>query len=219
MNTTMQNLHHYTHVIWDFNGTILDDVTLGIDCVNVMLAKRGLPILPDKTAYREAFGFPIDEYYRRLGFDFEKEDYDTVLAPEWVALYLAGEASCPLMEGVRETIIAIAQRGIPQIVLSATKLEQLTAQLTRLELLDAFEEIIGLDNIHARSKKAQALAWMVAHPHARPLFVGDTEHDADVADAVGADCLLFTGGHRPAEKLAERGKCLIHTIRELPTYL
>jgi phosphoglycolate phosphatase len=215
----MSNLHHYTHVIWDFNGTILDDVTLGIDCVNVMLAKRGLPILPDKTAYRKAFGFPIDEYYRRLGFDFEKEDYDTVLAPEWVALYLAGEAACPLMEGVRETIAAITQRGIPQIVLSATKLDQLTAQLTRLELVDAFEEVIGLDNIHARSKKAQALAWMEAHPHARPLFVGDTEHDADVADAVGADCLLYTGGHQPAEKLAARGKPLIHSVGELLAYM
>jgi phosphoglycolate phosphatase len=209
----------YTHVIWDFNGTILDDVAHGIDCVNVMLEKRGLPILPDKTAYRKAFGFPIDEYYRRLGFDFEKEDYDTVLAPEWVALYLAGEAGCPLMEGVRETMDAIRALGIRQTVLSASKLDQLTAQLERLGLEEVFEEIIGLDNIHARSKREQALDWKRRHPHARPLFVGDTEHDADVAASVGGDCLLYTGGHQPVEKLAGRGVPLIGSIREILRYL
>ena len=215
----MEATTRYTHVIWDFNGTILDDVAHGIDCVNVMLKKRGLPILPDKAAYRRAFGFPIDEYYRRLGFDFEREDYDTVLAPEWVALYLAGEAGCPLMEGVRDTIEAIRGLGIAQTVLSASKLEQLTAQLERLGLGDAFEEVIGLDNIHARSKLEQALDWKRRHPDARPLFVGDTEHDADVAEAVGGDCLLFTGGHQPAEKLAERGVPLIGSIRDILNYL
>ena len=65
----------HTHLIWDFNGTILQDMDLGIRCTNTMLAERGLPVIPSVEAYREIFGFPIDEYYRRLGFDFEKEDY------------------------------------------------------------------------------------------------------------------------------------------------
>ena len=166
----------YTHLIWDFNGTILDDVRLGIDCVNEMLAVRGLPVIPDEDAYREIFGFPIDDYYRRLGFDFEKEDYDTVLAPEWVAKYLAGEGNCTVMPGVSETIQAVKALGIPQVVLSASDVRQLTGQLERLGLLGEFEEVIGLDNIHARSKKAQALEWMAAHPDACPLLVGDTEY-------------------------------------------
>ena len=64
----------HTHLIWDFNGTILQDMDLGIRCTNTMLTERGLPVIPSVEAYREIFGFPIDEYYRRLGFDF-------VLAP------------------------------------------------------------------------------------------------------------------------------------------
>lgn len=215
----MQKQKPYTHLIWDFNGTILDDIRLGIDCVNEMLAPRGLPVIPDEDAYREIFGFPIDDYYRRLGFDFEKEDYDTVLAPEWVAKYLAGEGNCTVMPGVTETIQAVKALGIPQVVLSASKVQQLTGQLERLGLLGEFEEVIGLDNIHARSKKAQALEWMAAHPDARPLFVGDTEHDADVADAVGADCLLYTGGHQSQKRLQACGKPLITDIRRLIAYL
>ncbi len=215
----MQHRHNYTHVIWDFNGTVLNDVRLGIDCVNAMLAKRGLPTLPNENAYRRVFGFPIEDYYRKLGFDFEKEDYDTVLAPEWVALYLAGESDCPMNEGVAETIADIRGRGLSQIMLSASKRTQLEGQLARLGLSDAFEEVLGLDNIHARSKTFLAVEWKRAHPQARPLFVGDTEHDADVAEAIGADCILYAGGHQPEMLLATRGWPLISAIPELLDFL
>lgn len=215
----MQQKHHYTHLIWDFNGTVLNDVRLGMDSVNTMLARRNLPILADEDAYRHKFGFPIEDYYRRLGFDFEKEDYHTVLAPEWVALYRAGEADCPLNDGVTETIAAIRARGIPQIILSASKRTQLTDQLTHLGLMDSFQEILGLDNIHAKSKTGLALEWMQRHPDAHPLFVGDTVHDADVARAVGADCILFAGGHQPADLLATCGKPMISAISEILKYL
>ncbi|MBQ3507047.1 MAG: HAD family hydrolase [Clostridia bacterium] len=215
----MKNRNHYTHVVWDFNGTVLNDVRLGIDCVNAMLKKRGLPIIPDEDAYRKIFGFPIDDYYRRLGFNFEKEDYETVLAPEWVALYLAGEEFCPVVEGARDTIGEIKRRGISQIMLSATKLQQLEGQLRRLELNGVFDEVLGLDNIHARSKTFLAVEWKAKNPEARPLFVGDTEHDADVADAIGADCVLYFGGHQSKEILATRGKPMIGTIPELLEFL
>ena len=209
----------HTHLIWDFNGTILQDVDLGIRCTNTMLAERGLPVIPSVEFYREVFGFPIDEYYRRMGFDFEKEDYDTVLAPQWVALYLAGEPTCPMMDGAAEAMAAVKAEGIPQILLSATETDMLTSQLERLGIRTEFDEIIGLDNIHARSKKAQAVAWKERHPDARPLFIGDTEHDAQVADAVGGDCVLFTGGHQSETRLKACGKPVIHRIDEIIAYL
>ncbi len=215
----MRNTEKYTHVVWDFNGTILDDVRLGIDCVNVMLEKRGLPVIPDEDAYRHVFGFPIDDYYRRLGFDFEKEDYDTVLAPEWVALYLAGEKNCPMNDGVTETLEALRRRGISQLVLSASKIQQVEDQLTRLGIRGEFHEVLGLDNIHARSKAHLAVSWKALHPDARPLIVGDTVHDADVAATIGADCVLYLGGHQPREVLADKGCPLIQSIPELLQYL
>ncbi len=214
-----EDTRRYTHLVWDFNGTVLDDIQHGINCVNPMLAVRGLPTIPDVATYRTLFGFPIDDYYRRLGFDFDKEDYDTVLAPEWVARYLAGEGDCPLMPGVRETIAAVAAHGISQIMLSATRYEQLMDQLTRRGLDTAFAEVLALDNIHARSKTHVAVAWKMAHPEARLLFVGDTEHDAAVADAVGGDCLLYLGGHQSREVLEKCGKPLIERIEDVLCYL
>ena len=211
----MRAVGGYTHLIWDFNGTILDDVRLGMDSVNRMLARRGLPVLPDRDAYRKVFGFPIEDYYRRLGFDFEKEDYHTVLAPEWVKLYLEGEGDCRLHEGVIEALAATRQRGMGQVLLSASNLDLLERQIAHLGLSDAFEEILGLDNIHAHSKTGLAIEWKRRHPTAVPLFVGDTEHDADVADAIGADCVLFSGGHQSRERLSGRGVAVISNISEL----
>ncbi len=209
----------HTHLIWDFNGTVLDDVTLGIDCVNRMLASRGLPTLTNADAYRAVFGFPIRDYYRRLGFDFDKEDYETVLAPEWVAYYLAGEATCPVNFGVRETIAAVRAMGIEQLMLSASPTDQLLGQLARVGLSDAFSEVLGLDNILAGSKAHLAVAWRERHPDAKPLFVGDTEHDFSVADGIGADCVLFAGGHRPRAVLETCGCPVIDRIDELTAYL
>ena len=192
---------------------------MALRCTNIMLSKRDLSVFPSLEAYRETFGFPIDEYYRRLGFDFEKEDYDTVLAPEWVAMYLEGEPSCPMMEGVEEAISGGKAMGISQVLLSATEQDMLTGQLERLGIYGEFDEVIGLDNIHARSKKAQALAWRERNPDARPLFIGDTLHDADVAAAVGGDCVLYCGGHQSRSRLEATGFPVISDIREITKYL
>lgn len=211
----MEEKKIYTHVIWDFNGTILDDVDLCIDCVNRMLRDRDLPVIPDRDYYKSIMSFPIEDYYRVLGFDFEREDYHRVLAPEWVAYYLAGEGACGLMPRVIDTLNAIREKGIPQLVLSASRLEQLQAQLKRLGVEGYFEEVLGLDNIYAASKTGLAEAWRRAHPDAVPLFIGDTDHDALAADAMGADCVLYTGGHQSAERLASCGKPMIPVISDI----
>ena len=209
----------YTHIIWDFNGTVLDDVQIGIESVNLMLSARGLKTLDSVDEYRHAFGFPIIDYYRSLGFDFEKEDYYTVLAPEWVNHYLARVPRTRAFEGVRETLEAAEQLGVVQVLLSASEVNQLTSQLCGLGLEGYFSEIVGLDNIHAGSKKDNALLWKERNPHAVPLFIGDTEHDAEVARAVDADCVLFSGGHQPRELLESLGCPVIDSIPQLLDYL
>lgn len=209
----------YTHLVWDFNGTILDDIQLGIDCVNVMLKKRSLPTLDSVEAYRAIMRFPVIDYYKDLGFNMEEEDYYQILAPEWVAMYLAGEPNCGMMDGVMEVLEAAKTAGVKQMVISATKTDQLLSQLDRLGIRGYFDEILGLDNFYAASKTALAEAWRKEHPEAVVLSVGDTDHDGDLADVLDADCLLYTGGHQSKERLLTRNKTLIDHIGEIKEYL
>ena len=50
---------NYTYCIWDFNGTLFDDIDAGIKAVNTLLAERGLPTLDSKEKYHQVFDFPI----------------------------------------------------------------------------------------------------------------------------------------------------------------
>ena len=194
----MQN--KYTDIIWDFNGTIIDDVEAGIVSVNKLLRDRGLPTIPDKEAYRKVFRFPIIEYYRALGFDFSKEPYE-VVAPLWVAEYLENSKSSPMREGFSELLGKFRALGLRQHVLSATEKNMLCRQLADFGIIDAFDSIHGLDNIHAHSKTQLAVNFKEEHKDARVLFIGDTVHDFDTAKAMGADCALICGGHSTKEKL------------------
>lgn len=207
----------YTHCIWDFNGTLLDDMSAGIRAVNDLLRKRALPCIEDIDAYRRVFGFPVKEYYERLGFDFSIEPYD-VIAHEWVALYLRYVEDCGLSRGAEETIRAFDDSGLTQILLSATEKDMLESQLGAVGLKNAFSEVLGLDNIFATSKVDIALEWRKNNPCARAFVIGDTEHDLAVAKAIGADCYLLSCGHQSREKLEKSGAPVFDGLCELVEY-
>ena len=190
----------YEHIIWDFNGTILDDVETGIVSVNKLLSERSLPIIESKERYREVFRFPIKSYYETLGFDFEKEPYE-VVAPLWVEQYLINVKNADMYSDVRDTLEFFRKNGVSQTVLSATELNMLKTQLSELRVDGYFDEVLGLDNIHAASKADIAIGWRQRHG-GRTLLIGDTDHDLQVAGLIGADCALVCRGHQSREYLA-----------------
>lgn len=200
------------YCIWDFNGTLLDDVEAGICAVNDLLSQRGLAQLVSREAYQNVFGFPIQGYYERLGFDFQKESYET-LAPLWVERYLYFVRNAQLFEDVRETVAFFNAHGVKQVVLSATERQMLLSQLRELELLNCFEEVLGLNNIHAVSKISLAEDWRQRHPNASVLLIGDTDHDVQTARAMNASCVLIARGHQSVEKLTGLGVPIFPDLR------
>ena len=197
-------MKRYDYVIWDFNGTLLDDVETGIVSVNKLLADRGLAVIDSVEYYRSVFRFPIIDYYRALGFDFEKESYEK-LAPQWVELYLENVKSAKLYDDVKKTLAYVKEKGIDQIILSATEKDMLKKQLVSFGISEDFEEVFGLDNIHAGSKVELARAWRALHTKEKVLFIGDTDHDVQTASAMGADCVLVCRGHQSKEYLTTLG--------------
>lgn len=196
----------YTHIIWDFNGTILNDVDVGIESANRLLCAHGLPMIASVEQYRALFGFPIQDYYLRMGFDFSKTPY-AELAIEWVEYYSECKERTFVYADIPAVLDRMKAQGVAQLVLSATELEMLKGQVGALGLSEYFDELLGLDNIHAHSKKEIGSAWRARHPDAQILMIGDTDHDAEVADAIGADCVLLTCGHQDRKRL-EACKCL-----------
>ena len=205
----------YTHIIWDFNGTIYDDVDACIKSANRLLGAHELPLVTSVEQYRSLFGFPIQDYYTRMGFDFDKVPY-AVLAPEWMDYYFEYSADSTVYPDIPDVMDALHGMGVEQWILSATEVNMLRGQLESLGILSRFDGILGLDNIHAHSKKEIGVAWKNANPDVRALMIGDTDHDAEVAAAMGIDCVLVAAGHQSRERL-EKCNCIavLDTVRDV----
>ena len=205
----------YTHIIWDFNGTIYDDVDACIKSANRLLGAHELPLVTSVEQYRSLFGFPIQDYYARMGFDFDKVPY-AVLAPEWMDYYFEYSADSTVYPDIPDVMDALHGMGVEQWILSATEVNMLRRQLESLGILSRFDGILGLDNIHAHSKKEIGVAWKNANPDVRALMIGDTDHDAEVATAMGIDCVLVAAGHQSRERL-EQCNCIavLDTVKDV----
>jgi haloacid dehalogenase superfamily, subfamily IA, variant 1 with third motif having Dx(3-4)D or Dx(3-4)E len=191
----------YTTVFWDWNGTILDDLQTGINCINVLFSRRGMPLFNSPADYFDKFCFPIEEYYRRAGFDYEKEPY-VKLAHEYMDEYYKQMLSAPVFSDVAETLKTLNTAGVRQVVLSAYEKEGLKKLLKYHGLLGYFDDVIGLDNIYAASKIETARAWLAVNSvdTRSALMVGDTTHDTEVAAAIGCDCVLIARGHNAKKR-------------------
>ena len=202
----------YDQIIWDFNGTILDDVDVGIRAVNFLLKERGLKTIDSLEYYHSIFGFPIKEYYSKAGFDFSKESYESV-APEWVEKYLEYEPEAGLCKDVITAMDTFKSLNIDQYLVSATEINMLISQLKRRNIYDYFKGIYGLDNIHAGSK-AHIASEVVAGLSGKTVMIGDTVHDAECAIAAGADVILVAAGHQSFERLKSTGSVTVHSLKE-----
>lgn len=192
-------MKNYDIIVWDFNGTVLDDVQIGIESINCLLGRRGMRQIASREEYQSSFGFPIIEWYRSLGFDFEAEPY-TVVANEWVAEYLSREDKASLCEGVVDLTELFKKEGKKQVIISASEENMLKRQLALLGVAEYFDEVVGKNDVYASGKVEIAKKWRAANSGAI-LFIGDTDHDLEVADAIEADCVLVSAGHQSYERL------------------
>ena len=191
-------------VLWDWNGTLLDDVWTGTAAMNALLEKYKLPLLRDTAHYREVFCFPISEYYEKLGVG---GDLFPITSHEWMDEYNAREGQCLLREGALEALHAFQAAGWRQAVLSASKLDNLLLQMQRYDVLPFFDAVLGLDHIYATSKVEIGREWLRAQQidPADCVMLGDTLHDAEVARALGCRCILAVGGHQSEAVLRTAG--------------
>ncbi|MBD3317044.1 MAG: HAD hydrolase-like protein [Chitinivibrionales bacterium] len=203
------------YVVWDWNGTLFDDASLCMDIINGLLRKHGGRELKMEQ-YREVFGFPVRDYYVRLGFDFEKDSWER-LSKEFIGKYEARRYECLLRDGALEALTACKKAGMAQSILSAYNHRTLEGIVDHFGLRNFFEYLSGLENHYADSKLANGkrLLSLLRIPPDRVLFVGDTEHDWEVSNALGTRCVLLTGGHHSERKLRACGVPVVHSLQEI----
>lgn len=205
----------YKGLIWDWNGTLLNDLSASIDAMNEMLRKRNLKEI-DLEYYRKIFTFPVQNYYITLGFDFTKEDWHTT-AMEFIELYRRNVLKCHLQPDAITVLQYFRNSGIRQFILSAMERDFLLETLSCRLDVGLFEIITGLDNHYATTKEqvAQSLLQSIALPSDQVIVIGDTIHDFEVASTVGIECILVANGHQSRERLLTTGCTVLDSLHEL----
>ncbi len=205
----------YKNIIWDWNGTLLDDVEWAMKVENSMLAERNMRTMASREAYQDIFCFPIIKYYSRLGYDFASQSYET-LAEIYTERFNAGiKEGARLTEGASEVISRLKTSGIKQIILSASQKDLLQKQVSCFDIKEYFDEILGISDIYAESKIDLARDY-ISRTGARDIvLIGDTVHDFEVARAIGAQCLLVARGHQSYKQLCVCGVTVLNDITEV----
>jgi len=207
------------HVIWDWNGTLLDDAQACVDALNLMLSRRNMPTLT-REEYRDVFDFPIRDYYLKVGFDFTRDDWNA-LTEEYHAIYAELSRDSQLRPHARRILDGLIGRGCGLSVLSACEDAMLKRMMDERGILGCFAHIYGRSDFQAHSKVAlgRTLLADTGIVPASALLVGDTTHDFEVAQAMGVRCLLMTGGHQAEARLRRCNCPVAHTLHEVVAWM
>ena len=199
------DIRKYTNIIWDWNGTLLNDVSICIKSINILLKHRNLELLTE-TKYREVFTFPVRKYYEHIGFDFSAEDF-TIPAHEFITNYNNYFTEAKLFTDAVEVLDYFSKNNYRQFILSAMEQDSLVKSVKDRDIIDYFDTIIGIDNHFATSKidSGYKLIETMKLDKSKTVMIGDTLHDVEVADAMSIDCILVSRGHQSYDVLKTNG--------------
>ena len=203
------------YIFLDFNGTVLDDVDLCIILLNEMLVWKGhKPV--SYSEYKEIFQFPVIEYYKKAGFDFKGYTFEE-LADVFIVEYTRrNNHECKIFSDFTKFVDLLHANGFTIVLCSASKLNLLIDQLNEFNIIQYFDDVIGLDNHHATSKLELAKEYVSKHKIdlGNSYFIGDTTHDAEVGRALGVKVVLVERGHQSYQVLSKATDNVVRSLLE-----
>lgn len=204
-------------VVWDWNGTLFDDLHIVVEAVNRGIRPwRVEPITLED--YREHYTRPVREFYTRLlGRQVTHE--------EWVDLdrrfhdgYRELLQRADLNPGAWAALESVRRAGIPQSLLSMFPHDELVPIVERLGIAGFFDRIDGLRGPTGGAKAAyleEHLRSLIGDTApSNVLVVGDTPDDAVAAAHVGAECVLFHNGSHHRSELEASGVQVVTSLAD-----
>lgn len=210
-------LQDYTLVLWDYNGTLIDDAGISLEIVNRMLRRRGKQPIT-MAHYRDTIDIPISLQYVALGFAIEEEGFDSI-AREYNDIYNALSPKLMLREGVPEVLKYLKENNIMQAVLSSAAEQMVEEGLQKLGIFDYFDYIAARTDLLATGKTeiGETLLQKTGNAAQKTLMIGDMLHDFEVAQHLGCPCVLLKGGHTSVKLLKKAGVPLLKSPLDLLT--
>ncbi len=193
----------YKHIIWDWNGTLLNDLTLCVDLLNLSLEKRKLPEMTEEK-YRKKFLFPIKTFYESIGFDFSKEDF-TIANDEFHLGFEQNFKKLALQPYAQDTVQS-----------------RLNEQVDFFGITHLLDNVVGISNTpsgYGKEFEGRELLSNTDIPLDQTIIVGDSMLDFSVSTALRIDCALLSNGHNNLERLQATGSKTFDNIQSFSDWI
>ena len=203
------------HIIFDWNGTLVDDAWIFVDILNQLLIPRGLNKITLQE-YQNLFCFPIKSFYKQLGVDVSEKSF-LKLEKEFVAEYNKRMYKPKLFDNVSKILEQLIGRGIGLSILSASNEKVLFELVEYYSLTNYFDYVVGVNNYGANGKieSGQNLINKLNLNSGEIMMIGDTDYDYEVALNLKLNCILKTNGHQSLERLQMKTKNIINSLDSL----
>jgi phosphoglycolate phosphatase-like HAD superfamily hydrolase len=200
-----------THLVWDWNGTLLDDLTLVVSSTNSAFAAVGGRSV-DTDEHRRVFRRPVAEFYAEiLERAVDAEEFGR-LDRIFHDAYRLGLTTTSLAADAKD---AIKSWPGSQSLLSMWFHDELVPALDTYGLTGLFTRVDGLRTEVGGDLKAGHLARHLAELGVsgdQAVLIGDSLDDASAAASIGAACVLYTGGFTEPARLRASGAPVVDTL-------
>jgi len=208
-------LNNKKYIIFDWNGTLIDDAYVFVDVLNVLLKRRGLMGV-DLDQYRQLFCFPIKDFYKQIGLDVSNVSF-AKLKTEFIDQYNKRRYDAKLFIDTKLILNRLGGQNVSLFILSASNQNTLDDLTTYYGINKYFQDIVGVDNYIADGKILQGkkLIKNIGGDANEMVLIGDTDHDYEVAINLGIDCILISHGHQSEGRLKKLNAKLIKNFNQL----
>ncbi len=213
-----------THIIWDWNGTLFDDLSIVVKSVNATLEQFGADAARaiDADGYRDKYTRPVHLFYDKLlGRETNEEEWawlDRTFHDSYRSLLEGGE----LAHDARSALELVAESGHTQSLLSMWWHRELVPMAQKLDVERYMVRIDGHRGGSSGQTKTSLLERHLAELSvvgvgAERVVVGDTLDDARAAAATGLQAILYDGGTHHLVELEAVGVPVASTLIEAVT--
>ncbi|WP_426364142.1 HAD family hydrolase [Streptomyces sp. E-08] len=206
---------HGKHLVWDWNGTLLDDIGAVIGATNAAFAELGLESITLER-YRDLYTVPVPKFYERLMGRLPTDEEWTVMDGAFHRHYWERAESCGLTTGAAELLAARQQSGLTQSLLSLAPHAELIPLVRRHGIAERFVRMDGRVDASTDGKSGHMVRHLAALgvPAERVVVIGDAADDALAAAHVGARAVLYTGGSHSRASLSRVGVPVVDSLAE-----
>ena len=172
------------------------------------------------SQYRDLFSFPVKTYYEKLGFNFEHQSFEEA-GNEFINEYKEHRYDAELYSETELLLKILTEKGITNSILSAQHQTFLNDLTCHYNIDKYFLNIVGLDNHYAHSKVNNGIELIkkIDIDINKILMVGDTDHDFEVSQALGIDCILISHGHNSILRLKQTNAHIVDNLSKLAYFL